>query len=204
MTAMAIIAGGRPNVAVRKETARAPRMSAPGPNGDFAATALPHLDAAFNLARWLMRDRVEAEDVVQDAMVRALSYFASYQGGDARAWLLSIVRNTAYTRLGARQKQASRLAIEGDDEEDDGLLASIPDGGDDPEVSLSRRQDEALLRGWLDALPLELRECVVLCDLEALSYKEIAQVAGVPIGTVMSRLWRGRRLLMRMAKEDRS
>ena len=166
---------------------------------DFEREAMPHMPALYAAAVRMTRNERDAEDLVQDAMLRALNYAASYRGGDARAWLLSIVRNTAYDRLGARQKAAVTLAT--DDGDEGGLLESVRDPADDPEIALSRRQDENQLRRWLDALPLELRECVVLCDLEELSYKEIARIAQVPLGTVMSRLSRARRSLIRMAKE---
>jgi RNA polymerase sigma-70 factor, ECF subfamily len=169
------------------------------PQPSFDTVALPHLDAAYNLAHWLMRDRVEAEDVVQDAFVRALRYFSSFQGGDPRAWLLSIVRNAAYSRLAAR-----RATVPLDDEDGEAPLAEVlRDPRDDPETALARRQDRERLDTLLDALPVELRECVVLCDLEEMSYKEIAQVVGIPVGTVMSRLWRARQTLTKLAKEGK-
>jgi RNA polymerase sigma-70 factor, ECF subfamily len=169
------------------------------PQPSFDAVALPYLDAAYNLAYWLMRDRVEAEDVVQDALVRAIRYFSSYHGGDPRAWLLSIVRNSAYSRLAAH-----RPTVPLDDEDSDTTLAEVlRDPGDDPETALARREDRERLDTLLDALPLELRECVVLCDLEEMSYKEIAQVVGIPVGTVMSRLWRGRKTLTKLVKEGK-
>jgi RNA polymerase sigma-70 factor, ECF subfamily len=175
------------------------RRMAALPQPSFDTVALPHLDAAYNLAYWLMRDRAEAEDVVQDAFVRALRYFSSFQGGDPRAWLLSIVRNAAYSRLAAR-----RATVPLDDEDGEAPLAEVlRDPGDDPETALARRQDRERLDALLGALPVELRECVVLCDLEGMSYKEIAQVTGTPIGTVMSRLWRARQTLMKLAKEGR-
>ncbi len=173
-------------------------MAASHSSASFDAVVLPHLDAAYNLARWLLRDRVEAEEVVQDAFLRALRYFSSYRGGEGRAWLLSIVRNVAYARL-----TAGRETVPLDDEDSDAPLAEIlRDPGDDPEAALARRQERALLDTLLEALPVELRECVVLCELEEMSYKEIAQVTGVPVGTVMSRLWRARKALTRMAMES--
>ena len=152
----------------------------------FAELMLPHLDAAYNLARWLMRDSAAAEDVVQDAYVRAITYFASFRGGDARAWLLQIVRNTCYARL----KLSSRMMdFDGFDE--------VADPGPGPEAAYMRVQDTARLQAALADLPEPLRECLVLCELEQLSYKEIAKITEVPIGTVMSRLSRARKLLMR-------
>lgn len=160
----------------------------------FEQIALPNLDAAYRLALWLVRDPHLAEDVVQDAVARGLSYFGSFRGGDGRAWLMRIVRNTAYTALAARQQSVRRL-----DERAPFAAVSIldmPDPGDNPEAALSRREDAARVEQALVALPVELRECLVLRELEELSYKEIAEVTGVPVGTVMSRLWRARRALI--------
>ena len=169
-------------------------MALPGA-ADFEQAVLPHLDAAYNLARWLVRDATLAQDVVQDAAVRALGYFGSFRGGDARAWLLRIVRNAAYTALAARKRGgAASLDAEGADDELAAL--QVQDPADDPETALARREDVAQLNQALAALPLELRECLVLRELQELSYKEIGHVTGVPVGTVMSRLWRARQALM--------
>jgi len=151
---------------------------------------LPHLDSAHNVARWLVRDASLAEDIVQDAMLRALSYYAGFRGGDARPWLLQIVRNVAYNALAKRTQRAETSL-------DDDLARNAPDPADDPEAALVKLRDLRQLDRALAALPAELRECLVLKELEELSYKEIAQVTGVPIGTVMSRLWRARQALMR-------
>jgi RNA polymerase sigma factor (sigma-70 family) len=156
---------------------------------------LPHLDAAYNLARWLLRDPTLAQDVVQDAVVRAITYFHSYRGGDAKAWLLQIVRNTAYTALRARQK-AGEVPLD-DPRDDEGPGLDLPDPADDPETVVGRRQELTQLDQALAALPVHLRECLVLRELEELSYKEIVRITGVPIGTVMSRLWRARQALLR-------
>jgi RNA polymerase sigma-70 factor (ECF subfamily) len=173
-------------------TDRAARAKA---DGRFETIVLPHLEAAHNLARWLVRDAALAEDVAQDALVRALRYFDSHDGGDARAWLLKITRNVALDALAARAKQ--RAARPGtpvdDDAEGETALERIADPSDDPEAALSRRQDHAALAHAMAALPLELRECLVLRELEELSYKAIAEITHVPVGTVMSRLWRARR-----------
>jgi RNA polymerase sigma-70 factor (ECF subfamily) len=159
----------------------------------FARAALPHLDAAYNLARWLVRDPATAEDVVQDALVRAMTYFAGFRGTNPRAWLLQIVRTTAYTRLAARRPE---VPLEPEPAE------ALPDPSDDPETALSRCEDHATLARILDSLPPELRECLVLRELEEMSYRDIAHVTGVPIGTVMSRLWRARQMLLGQAKES--
>jgi RNA polymerase sigma-70 factor (ECF subfamily) len=163
----------------------------------FEQAVLPHLDAAYNLARWLLRDPAAAEDVVQDAVLRALQYFASFRGGDGRAWLLQIVRTTAYAALKARRPGSSLPLGGADDGDGAGCGLDVPDPGPGPEAALAQRQDLARLDAALAALPAELRECLVLCELEQLSYKEIAHITQVPIGTVMSRLWRARRALLR-------
>jgi RNA polymerase sigma-70 factor (ECF subfamily) len=166
--------------------------------GNFEQIVMPHLDAAHNLARWLMRDPSLAEDVVQDAVLRALSYFTSYKGGDARAWLLRIVRNSAYVVLAARRRGGlTSLDDAGLTDDGESVALEIADQGDDPEATLARSEGFARLDQALAAMPAELRECLVLHELEELSYKEVAQITGVPIGTVMSRLWRARQLLMR-------
>jgi RNA polymerase sigma-70 factor (ECF subfamily) len=164
----------------------------------FEEAILPHLDAAYNLARWLMRDQAAAEDIVQDAVLRGLQYFASFRGGDGRAWLLQIVRNTAYSAFKTRRADTEVPLGGGAAEADgEGFGMDVPDPGPGPEFALAQRQDLARLDEALAALPTELRECLVLCELEQLSYKDIAQITQVPIGTVMSRLWRARQALMR-------
>jgi RNA polymerase sigma-70 factor (ECF subfamily) len=169
-------------------------MTLPGV-ADFEQVVLPHLDAAYNLARWLAGDATLAQDIVQDAVMRALGYFGSFRGGDARAWLLRIVRNTAYTALAARKDRgAASLDAVGPDGEAPAL--QVRDPADDPEAALARQEGAAQLNRALAALPLELRECLVLRELQELSYKEIGHVTGVPVGTVMSRLWRARQALM--------
>jgi RNA polymerase sigma-70 factor, ECF subfamily len=170
-----------------------------GSENAFAAVALPHLDAAFNLARWLTGSRAEAEDVVQEAMVRALTYFPSFRGGSSRAWILQIVRNTAYGALKARYgERAVGSAAAGESS----VLEEIPDPTDDPETALIKSDDLARIDVLIGDLPVELRETLVLRELEDLSYRDIAQVTSVPIGTVMSRLWRARRMLARAAARE--
>jgi len=166
-----------------------------GSDNAFAAVALPHLDAALNLARWLTGSRADAEDIVQEAMVRALTYFPSFRGGSSRAWILQIVRNTAYGALRARRGE--RIADYGPDEA--AAIEEIPDPADDPEKSLILSDDLARIDALIEGLPVELRETLVLRELEDLPYRDIAQITSVPIGTVMSRLWRARRMLVRAA-----
>jgi RNA polymerase sigma factor (sigma-70 family) len=157
---------------------------------------LPHLDSANNLARWLVRDASLAEDVVQEAVLRALNYFPSFRGGDARAWLMQIVRNAAYSTLAARRQSVETRYAEASSLTDDAAVLNIPDPGDNPEEALAHRERLDRLERALSALPVELRECLVLRELEELSYKEIAQVIGLPVGTVMSRLWRARQAIL--------
>jgi RNA polymerase sigma-70 factor (ECF subfamily) len=130
-------------------------------------------------------------------MVRALTYFPSFRGGSSRAWILQIVRNTAYGALKARrgERMAEQAGL-------DDLVAEIADPGDDPEKSLIMAADRARVDALIAALPVELRETLVLRELEELSYRDIAQVTSVPIGTVMSRLWRARRILARAAAAE--
>jgi RNA polymerase sigma-70 factor (ECF subfamily) len=152
----------------------------------FEAVVLPHLDAGYSLARWLTRGRGDAEDVVQEALVRALTYFPGFRGANARGWFLQIVRNAAYASL-SLNRGVPEPAVP--DEE------TLRDPGDDPEAALIRRRGRADLARLIAALEVELRETLILREFEELSYKEIAQVTGAPIGTVMSRLWRARRCL---------
>ena len=169
-------------------------------NAAFEQVVLPHLDAAHNLARWLVGDATLAEDVVQDAALRALGYFGSYRGGDARAWLLRIVRNAAYNALTARRRGGTTSLDGGVGPGADGEhpVLQVPDPADDPEAALARCEGLARLDQALAALPIEWRECLVLRELEELSYKEVAHITGVPTGTVMSRLWRARKTLLHM------
>jgi RNA polymerase sigma-70 factor (ECF subfamily) len=158
----------------------------------FDRTVLPHLDAAHNLARWLTRNDQDAEDVLQTAALRALQFFDGFHGVNARAWLLTIVRNTFYSWLEQRHR-----GHEGADPFDEEIHSAAGRGADpaDPEVELLRQADSRLLRQGFESLPLPLREVMVLRELEGMSYKEIAAIAAIPIGTVMSRLSRARRQL---------
>lgn len=162
---------------------------------------LPHLDAAFNLARWLTRSDQDAQDMVQEAYLRALKFFGGFHGDDARSWLLRIVRNTCYTWLKHNRTHELNAVF---DEEVHGATKEDPT----PESLLLENADRAMLLQALEQLPVEWRETLVLRELEGLSYREIAAVTDAPIGTVMSRLARARtrleNILTRMAQEPRS
>jgi RNA polymerase sigma-70 factor (ECF subfamily) len=150
---------------------------------------LPHLDAAYSLARWLTVSEQDAEDVLQEACLRAVKFFPGYQGGSARAWLLTIVRHTSYTWL--KKNREHDTTMTSFDEE----LHSGGNDNIDPETLLLQKADREIIRRALEDLPVEFREVIVLRELEQMSYKEIAAVVEVPLGTVMSRLARGRKQL---------
>ena len=150
---------------------------------------MPHLDAAYNLARWLTRNEADAQDMVQEAYLRALRFFGGFHGTDARAWVLTIVRNTCYTWLKRNRSQE----LSGDFEE--AVLTKESDEPD-PEVSHVLKVRSQLINEAIEKLPIEFREVVILRELEELSYKEIAAITGIPIGTVMSRLSRARKRLV--------
>lgn len=154
----------------------------------FEQIVLPHLDAAYNLARWLVRSPQDAQDIVQESYLRAFKFFGGFQGGDARAWLLKIVRNTSYTFL--EKNRPANLA-----EEFDEKVHATEAGPPDVESEMVRSVESRMLHEALDELPVNFREVLVLRELEGLSYKEIAELVNVPIGTVMSSLARGRERL---------
>ena len=158
----------------------------------FEAQALPHLDAAYNLARWLTRSPTDADDIVQDAMMRAFRAFDDVKGGDVKPWLLAIVRNCFFT---ATRKAKDRKVIPLIDERREADDADYVEEGPDPEAAAVHADQSRKLNGLISTLPQEFREVVVLREMEDLSYREIADIVGVPIGTVMSRLARGRALL---------
>ena len=160
----------------------------------FEDALLPHLDAAYNLARWLTRDERDAEDVVQEAYLRALKHFDAFKGGDARPWLLAIVRNTYYTWIQRNRLLETATPF---DEETDTHISDVPD----PETLLLKESDRQIIRRALRKLPAEFREVIVLREFEELSYKQIADVVQVPVGTVMSRLARARKRLAQLVSE---
>lgn len=158
----------------------------------FDVVVLPHLDAAYTLARYLTRDAHDAEDIVQDAALRAVKYFSGFRGTsatDGRAWLLAIVRNTAYSALRSPQGVAADVF----DEEQH----SESGADEDPSVDFDRQETRDRLRDAIAQLPTEFREVIVLREIQDLSYQEISDITGVPVGTVMSRLSRARQRLKR-------
>ena len=156
-----------------------------GNAGTFEQVVLPHLDAAYNLALWLVRNSHDAQDIVQESYLRAFKFFGGYQGGNARAWLLKIVRNTSYSFLQANRP--ADLGVEFDE------TLHTPDAVQpDAEASLLQAADSRTLRAALERLPVRFREFLILRELEGMSYKEIAAATEAPIGTVMSGLARAR------------
>ena len=161
----------------------------------FEEVAMPHLDAAYNLARWFTRNDKDAEDIVQEAYLRALRHFGGFHGGDARPWLLAIVRNTYYTWF--RQNRVPERALDFDEE-----IYMQTSNDLDPEMQLVREADSEMVRRALQSLSEEFREVIVLREFEELSYKQIADVVKVPVGTVMSRLARARGRLKQIITSD--
>jgi len=161
---------------------------------EFDAIVLPHLDAAFNLARWLVGNDHDAEDIAQEAALRALRFLGSFRGGSAKAWLLTIVRNTAFTWL---KQNRPALFVSLDNE----ALREIEDNAPVPSEALIRSANVELVKNALTELPPLFREALILREIEGLSYKEIAEIVEAPIGTVMSRLGRARQQFQTILKE---
>jgi RNA polymerase sigma factor (sigma-70 family) len=159
-------------------------------NARFASVVMPHLDAAYNLAYWLVRNRTDAEDVVQDASLRAFRAIRGFAGGSARAWVLSIVRNTAYSWL-RKNRPAAIVTVEDSEAVEVHAKPGVTNA-ETPEAALIAKTDAEHLRAAIAALPTPFRETLVLRDIEGLDYREIAEATDVPIGTVMSRLARAR------------
>lgn len=160
----------------------------------FERLALPHLSAAFNLARWLTHNDHDAQDVVQDAYLRALRYIGSLRGDDARAWLLQVVRNTCFSWL-EKNRPVELLRFDERDDNDDALHDVAAPAADEPPAAAARKADRAQINQAIAALPIAYREVLVLRELEDLSYSDIARITDIPIGTVMSRLARARGLM---------
>ena len=161
--------------------------TAPDIAESFDTVVLPHLEAAHRLARWLMRDADDAEDVVQEASLRALRYFRTFVGGDGRAWFLRIVRNTCY---GWRRHRYQAPTDSFDEEQHSSARPPA-----DPEMLLLQADDTTVLARALGRLPAHFHQLLVLRELEGLSYRELSDVVGIPMGTVMSRLSRAREAL---------
>ena len=162
----------------------------------FERTVLAHLDAAYNLARWITRDAAGAEDAVQDACLRAFRFFDAQQGPSAKAWFMAIVRNACLDWLEAHRQG-------GEEQYDEDTHAGAAPAVESPESLLARESEARWVRGHIATLPREYREVIVLRELEELSYKEIGVIVDVPIGTVMSRLARGRALLTERLTQSR-
>jgi len=170
-------------------------MGADRDRHQFDVLMLPHMAAAYNLAQWLTGSPDDASDVVQESYLRAIKFFDSYRGGAARAWLLTIVRNTSLNWLTQKRNQKTEpLPEPGNDE--DGAGQEIIDAKADPEFDLIQKQAAATMDQLIEALPVVYREVIILREIEELSYKEIAEVIGMPIGTVMSRLARARKAIL--------
>lgn len=169
----------------------------------FESQVLIHMDAAYRLAAWLMRSESQAEEAVQEAYLRAFRFFESFRGGDARPWLLGIVRNTCYTLIEQEGPAAGLVEFHEETHGEEAMAAgAVLNFPLNPESAAIADAEAALVQRCLRALPAEYREVVVLRELQECSYKDIAAIAGVPIGTVMSRLARGRRLLRRALVEQ--
>ncbi len=149
---------------------------------------LPHLDAAYNFARWFAKNNDDAEDIVQEACLRAMKYFSSYRGGDGRAWLFTIIRNIFYTKNDSEAKSSSVIDRNYDP-------VDLISDDSNPETIYQQTENTELLHKALEEMPVEFREIIILRELEGLGYKEIADIAEIPIGTVMSRLSRARKIL---------
>ncbi len=166
----------------------------------FELLALPHLDAAFNLARWLAGNTADAEDIVQDAYLRGWRYFDSFRGGDMRVWLLAIVRTAFLTWM--KDNRSPRLVFFAEDPAGAEKTTAWTDAPRDPEALLLDRIDSAVLAQLMTRLPGEYREVLLLREMEDFSYLEIAQITGTPVGTVMSRIARARAALRQLWKDS--
>jgi len=162
----------------------------------FENQMLPLMPEAYNLARWIMKNESDARDVVQDAYLKAFRYFESFHGDSGRAWLLRIVRNVCYDALRARDSQRNIVSL------DEDTAAEVPDSKPSPNVLAIQNSTKLRIREALEALPLEFKTVIILREFDGLSYKEISDIAGVPVGTVMSRLSRARRQLAALLQEE--
>ena len=207
LAAMAVSAGAKRRVAASTILAServAAQRQATGTTDTlarFQRDIVPQLDAAYNFARFLSRDADAAQDIVQEAFLRAYRSFDGYQGGDSRAWIFAIVRNCYHNWLTDRRRKA---VVEGsvNGSNDDNAIDDVPSDDDSPETALLRRAESGAVRAVLNRLPRALREILVLRELEGLSYRQIADIAALPIGTVMSRLARARTRFERAWQAD--
>ena len=175
-------------------------MSTKDRQARFQAVVLPYLDDAMNLACWLCGNRADAEDIVQDAYLRAFKYFDRFQGGNARPWLLAIVRNACFSWM--KRNRSRRLQFVADARlEAEAEASRQGNAASSPEADMQSREGAAALNKAVAELPDEFREALILREIQGLSYKEIAAVIDVPIGTVMSRLARARKLLLSNLEE---
>jgi len=183
---------GPPLAGGRRAVAGDPPPLSPEEAQRFRALVLPHLDAAYGFARYLTRDASLAEDIVQDAFLKAFRGFAGFRGGDPRAWLFAIVRTTFLSAARGRPMQGMDFDTE-----------TLPDESDSAEAAMVRQGEVATVRGAIEALPEPFRETLVLRELEELSYRQIAEATSAPIGTVMSRLARARQMLTALLTDAR-
>ncbi len=167
------------------------RMNTEDKLARFEQSIVPHMDAAYNLARWLTRNDFDAQDVVQEAYLRAFKFFAGLRNEDGRTWLLRIVRNTFYSWLEKNRRNEAKMA-------DEDTAEAVASNTAAPDALLMKQMDSEALSEAIQELPVEFREALVMRELEGLSYKEMADVANLPLGTVMSRLARARRQLRRI------
>ena len=192
------------NLVCPQQNATVNRITSGDNDARFRRVVLPHLDDAYSLARWLTGDRADAEDVVQEACLRAFRGIGGFAGINARAWFLTIVRHAAYTWLGKNRSSALVMVDDPDavERKQAGRGVAPRDGPETPEAALIAKTDAARLERAIEKLPLPFRETLVLRDVQALDYREIAEVTKVPIGTVMSRLARARRRLIAIIAKD--
>jgi RNA polymerase sigma factor (sigma-70 family) len=188
--------GSSPNWPTGRAVPGETALSGEDDSARFARVVLPHLADAYGLARWLTGNRADAEDVVQEACLRAFSGIGGFKEGNARAWVMTVVRNTAYTWLG--RNRSAPLVITDDFEAGERADTEL----ETPEAALIAKADAARVQSAIAALPTEFRETLVLRELQGFDYREIARMTGVPIGTVMSRLARARRRLMVLMTKD--
>jgi RNA polymerase sigma factor (sigma-70 family) len=201
MNAVAVVASRSTRVSiVPQHEAATTRISPGGANARFRSVVLPHLDDAYALARWLTGSRADSEDVVQDACLRALRGIGNFSSDNARAWVLTIVRHTTYSWLQKNRPAAAVLEAL----ESIGGTHTVEFDAETPETALISRDDLTLLNAAIAALPIPLRETLVLREIRELSYQEIAKATGVPIGTVMSRLARARGRIVSLMTRDGS